>query len=471
MSEELELTTAETEQEEVTSQLLETLLQNKDYRKVKQLLNNLKSQDTAALLEELPDKDMTIAFRLLTKEDAAETFVEMSSDRQELLLTVFSDAELKAVFDEMFLDDTVDIIEEMPANVVKRIIAQSDAETRKQINEILKYPKDSAGTIMTVEYVSLREHWTVQKCFEHIRQTALDKETIYNCYVTDDKRKLLGTVTVKDLLLNKYETTVAEIMEQDVISVETTDDKEFVAQQISKYDLSAIPVTDGENRMVGIITVDDVLDVVEQEATEDISIMAAVTPSEEAYLNQSVWQIWKNRIPWLLVLMISATFTGLIINKFEERLNSLSVLLFACIPMLMDTGGNAGGQASVTIIRGLALNDIRPRDIGKVIWKEMRVAFMLASCVAAVCFGKLMLIDGLLFGYPYTWDICLVVSLALFATVVIAKFVGCVMPILAKLCRLDPAVVASPFITTIVDILSLLIFCGIAMTVMPAITA
>ena len=467
MDQELDLNTLE--QEEVTSQLLEELLEKKDYRKIKQLINDSMPQDTATLIEALPDKDMTRVFRLLSKENAAETFVEMSSDSQELLLTVFSDAELKAVFDEMFLDDTVDIIEEMPANVVNRIIAQSDAETRKQINEILKYPRDSAGTIMTVEYVSLREHWTVQKCFEHIRQTALDKETIYNCYVTDDKRKLLGTVTVKDLLLNKYETTVAEIMEENVICVETTDDKEFAAQQISKYDLSAIPVTDAENRIVGIITVDDVLDVVEQEATEDISIMAAVTPSEVTYLNQSIWQIWKNRIPWLLILMISATFTGLIINKFEGNLNLLSPLLFACIPMLMDTGGNAGGQASVTIIRGLALNDIRPRDIGKVIWKEMRVAFMLATCLAMVCFGKLMLIDGLLFGYDYQWYICLVVSLALFATIVIAKLVGCVMPILAKLCKLDPAVVASPFITTIVDILSLLIYCGIAMSVMPAI--
>lgn len=464
MNEKLDLNT--NEQEEVTSQLLQALLNNKDYRKIKQLLENSKPQDTATLLEELPEKEMPPVFRLLSKENAAETFVEMSTDRQELLLSVFSDAELKAVFEEMFLDDTVDIIEEMPANVVKRIIAQSDNETRKQINEILKYPKDSAGTIMTVEYVSLREHWTVWQCFEHIRKIALDKETIYNCYVTDDKRKLLGRVTVKDLLLNDYETTVGQIMEHDVICVETTDDKEFVAQQISKYDLSAIPVTDAENRIVGIITVDDVLDVMEQEATEDISIMAAVTPSEVSYLNQSVWQIWKNRIPWLLLLMISATFTGLIINKFEAM---LTPLLFACVPMLMDTGGNAGGQASVTIIRGLALNDIRPKDVGKVIWKELRVAFMLAACLAVVCFGKLMLIDGLLFHCNYTWDICLVVSLALFATVVIAKFVGCVMPICAKLCKLDPAVVASPFITTIVDILSLLIYCGIAMTVLPAI--
>lgn len=445
------------------------LLEEKNFREVRAIVNDMMPQDCALLLEELPEKDMPPVFRLLSKENAAETFVEMTTDSQQLLLMVFSDAELKAVFDEMFLDDTVDVIEEMPANVVKRIIAQSDAETRAQINEVLKYPKDSAGTLMTVEYVSLREHWTVKDCFDRIRSTALDKETIYICYVTDDKRKLLGLVTVKDLLLNNYDTKIAAIMERDVISVETIDDKEFVAQQISKYDLSAIPVVDGENRIVGIITVDDVLDVMEAEATEDISIMAAVTPSDDSYLEQSVWQIWKNRLPWLLLLMITATFTGLIINKYEGTLSALSPLLFACIPMLMDTGGNAGSQASVTIIRGLATDDIHPREVGKVLWKEVRVSILLASCLSAVCFLKLLLIDGLLFGYSYTWDICLVVSIALFCTIVIAKLVGCLMPILAKVCKLDPAVVASPFITTVVDILSLLIFCAISLAVLPAI--
>ncbi|MGN1040051.1 MAG: magnesium transporter [Candidatus Fimimonas sp.] len=456
-------------EEETDVEKVSQLLAEKNFRALKILVNDMMPQDCALMLEDLPEKDMPPVFRLLSKENAAETFVEMSSDSQEMLLTVFSDAELKAVFDEMFLDDTVDIIEEMPANVVKRIIKQSDKETRAQINEILKYPKDTAGTIMTVEYVSLRKHWTVKDCFDRIRKTALDKETIYVCYVTDDKRKLLGIVTVKDLLLNDYETVIDDIMETDVISVETTDDKEFVAQQFSKYDLSAIPVVDGENRIVGIITVDDVLDVMEQEATEDISIMAAVTPSHDSYLEQSVWQIWKNRLPWLLLLMITATFTGLIINKYESTLNALSPLLFACIPMLMDTGGNAGSQASVTIIRGLATDDIHPKEVGKVLWKEIRVSMMLAACLGIVCFGKLMLVDGLLFGYNYTWDICLVVALALFFTIVIAKLVGCSMPILAKVCKLDPAVVASPFITTIVDILSLIIFCQIAMSVLPSI--
>lgn len=452
-----------------TIEKVKQLLEEKNFRKIKGLINDMMPQDCAMLLEELPEKDMPPVFRLLSKENAAETFVEMESDKQQLLLMVFSDAELKAVFDEMFLDDTVDIIEEMPANVVKRIIKQSDTETRAQINEILKYPKDSAGTIMTVEYVSLRKHWTVKECFDRIRKIALDKETIYVCYVTDDKRKLLGLVTVKDLLLHDYDTPIADFMETDVISVETTDDKEFVAQRISKYDLYAIPVVDGENRIVGIITVDDVLDVMEQEATEDISKMAAVTPSHVSYLNQSVWEICKNRIPWLLLLMISATFTGLIINTFEATLNQLSTLLFACIPMLMDTGGNAGSQASVTIIRGLALDEVHTKDVFKVVWKEMRVAVLLAVCLAVVCFGKLMLIDGLLFGYNYTWDICLVVSLSLLATVIVAKLVGCLMPLLAKKCRLDPAVVASPFITTIVDALSLLVYCQIALSILPSI--
>ena len=442
------------------------LLKDKNFREIKALVNDERPQDIALLIESLPEKEMPPVFRLLTKENAAETFVEMSGDSQELLINSFSDAELKAVFDEMFLDDTVDVIEEMPASVVKRIINQSDSVTRAQINEILKYPKDSAGSIMTIEYVSLKENWTVRQCFDRIRIVAPDKETIYTCYVTDEKRKLIGCVTVRDLLLNDYDTVIGTIMETDVISVETTDDEEYVSQQISKYDLAAIPVVDTENRIVGIITVDDVLDVMEQEATEDIQIMAAVTPSDEPYLEQSIWQIWKNRIPWLLILMISATFTGLIINHYEATLNSLSPLLFACIPMLMDTGGNAGSQVSVTIIRGLALDEISPKDIWAVIWKELRVSVLLAVVLAATCFAKLLLIDRLIFGYAYTWTICLVVSLALFATIVIAKLVGCLMPLLAKVLKLDPAVVASPFITTIVDALSLIIYCAIAVTVM-----
>lgn len=442
------------------------LLQEKNFRAIKGLLENEMPQDVALLLEELPNKDMPIVFRLLSKELAADTFVEMSSESQEMLLNIFSDNELKAIFDEMFLDDTVDIIEEMPASVVKRIINQSDAETRKLINEILQYPRDSAGTIMTVEYVSLKKSWTVQQCFDRIRKTALDKETIYNCYVTDEKRHLIGRVTVKDLLLNGNDVKIDDIMETDVLAVETTDDKEYVAQQISKYDLNAMPVVDKESRIVGIITVDDVLDVMEEEATEDISKMAAVTPSHDSYLEQSVWQIWKNRIPWLLILMISATFTGLIINAYEA---TLSALLFACVPMIMGTGGNAGSQAAVTITRSLAIGEVRASDVLKVLWKELRVALSLGLVLAIACFGKLYLLDGLLFGNPYTWDVCLTVSLALLVTIVLAKLIGCMMPILAKICRLDPAVVASPFITTIVDILSLVLYCAIAQALLPVI--
>ncbi len=441
-------------------------LQEKNFRAIKPLLEDEKPQDVALLLEELPDKDMPLVFRLLSKELAADTFVEMSTDSQEMLLNIFTDTELKAIFDEMFLDDTVDIIEEMPASVVKRIINQSDAETRNQINEILQYPKDSAGTIMTVEYVSLKKSWTVHQCFERIRKTALDKETIYTCYVTDEKRHLIGRVTVKDLLLHENNVKIDDIMETEVLSVETTDDKEYVAQQISKYDLNAMPVVDKEQRIVGIITVDDVLDVIEQEATEDIAKMAAVTPSTDSYLEQSVWQIWKNRIPWLLLLMVSATFTGLIINAYES---TLSALLFACVPMLMGTGGNAGSQAAVTITRSLAIGEVRPADVFKVIWKELRVSLLLGAVLAIACFAKLYLLDGLAFGNPYTWEVCLTVSIALLITIVIAKLIGCLMPILAKVCRLDPAVVASPFITTIVDILSLVIYCLIAQSVLPAI--
>ncbi len=446
--------------------VVKDLLEQRNFTELKALLKDVPPQDIALMLEELDEQSIPIVFRLLSKETAAETFVEMSTTAQQLLLNAFSDTELKAVFDEMFLDDTVDIIEEMPANVVKRIINQSDPQTRAVINEILKYPKDSAGSIMTIEYVSLKKTWTVKECFDRIRRDAVDKETIYTCYVTDEKRKLLGRITVKTLLLNSYETVIGDIMETNVISVETTADKEFVASQFSKYDLSAIPVVDMEDRIVGIVTVDDALDVMEDEATEDISKMAAVTPSDTPYLEQSIWQIWKNRVPWLLLLMISATFTGLIINYYEATLSSLSTLLFACVPMLMDTGGNAGSQASITIIRGLALDEIRLRDVGKILWKETRVSVLLALVLGITCFAKLQLIDRLLFKYDYTLMLSGVVSLALVATVIIAKVVGCLLPLLARKMKLDPAVVASPFITTIVDALSLIIYCNIALWVL-----
>ena len=445
---------------------IETLLREKEFKSLKELFTHENPVDIAEALDGFSEKEITISFRLLSKEQAAEVFVAMESEKQEMLLASFNDKELKEIVDELALDDAVDIVEEMPANVVKRIINQSDPQTRAVINEILKYPKDSAGSIMTIEYVSLKKTWTVKECFDRIRRDAVDKETIYTCYVTDEKRKLLGRITVKTLLLNSYETVIGDIMETNVISVETTADKEFVASQFSKYDLSAIPVVDMEDRIVGIVTVDDALDVMEDEATEDISKMAAVTPSDTPYLEQSIWQIWKNRVPWLLLLMISATFTGLIINYYEATLSSLSTLLFACVPMLMDTGGNAGSQASITIIRGLALDEIRLRDVGKILWKETRVSVLLALVLGITCFAKLQLIDRLLFKYDYTLMLSGVVSLALVATVIIAKVVGCLLPLLARKMKLDPAVVASPFITTIVDALSLIIYCNIALWVL-----
>lgn len=445
---------------------IRNLLEEKKYAEIQKLLKDIKPQDIALMLEEMSDAEIPIVFRLLPKEIAADTFVEMSPDSQKLLINCFTDAELKAVLDDMFLDDTVDVIEEMPANVVKRILNQTDPQSRKWINEVLKYPKDSAGTLMTMEYVNLKKDWTVKQSFDRIRKTAVDKETIYTCYVTDGTRKLIGRVSLRTMMLNSYETVIGDIMETNVISVDTDADKEFVASQFSKYDLNAIPVVDKENRIVGIITVDDAMDVMEDEATEDISMMAAVTPSDTPYLDQSVWRIWLNRVPWLMLLMISATFTGLIINTYEATLSSLSPLLFACIPMLMDTGGNAGSQASVTIIRGLALDEIHFKDLFKVVWKEIRVSVLLALSLSVVCFGKLLLIDNLIFGYDYTVKLSALIAVALLFTVVIAKVVGCMLPLLAKKVKLDPAVVASPFITTIVDALSLIIYCNISVALL-----
>lgn len=445
---------------------IRNLLEEKKYAEIQKLLKDIKPQDIALMLEEMSDAEIPIVFRLLPKEIAADTFVEMSPDSQKLLINCFTDAELKAVLDDMFLDDTVDVIEEMPANVVKRILNQTDPQSRKWINEVLKYPKDSAGTLMTMEYVNLKKDWTVKQSFDRIRKTAVDKETIYTCYVTDGTRKLIGRVSLRTMMLNSYETVIGDIMETNVISVDTDADKEFVASQFSKYDLNAIPVVDKENRIVGIITVDDAMDVMEDEATEDISMMAAVTPSDTPYLDQSVWRIWLNRVPWLMLLMISATFTGIIINTYEATLSSLSPLLFACIPMLMDTGGNAGSQASVTIIRGLALDEIHFKDLFKVVWKEIRVSVLLALSLSVVCFGKLLLIDNLIFGYDYTVKLSALIAVALLFTVVIAKVVGCMLPLLAKKVKLDPAVVASPFITTIVDALSLIIYCNISVVVL-----
>ncbi len=440
---------------------VELLIENKDFYNLKLLFREMEPADLAIVLEEFQNK-IGILFRILPKDLAAETFVEMESENQELLLSSFTDTEIKDIISELYIDDTVDIIEEMPANVVRRILNNSDAETRKTINEILNYPEDSAGSLMTTEYVSLDENITVADALKRIRRTGVDKETIYTCYVTKPDRTILGYVSAKKLLLSDEDMIIVDIMESNPIYVKTDEDKEVVAKEMSKYDLLAIPVVDKEYRLVGIITVDDAIDVMEAEATEDMEKMAAIIPSDKPYLSTGVFEIWKNRMPWLILLMLSATFTSQIITTFEGRLASC-VVLTAFIPMIMGSGGNAGGQASVTIIRGLALEEIKLRDIFKVIFKELRVSILCGVALSIATFGKMILIDRLMLGNSdVTYTIALVVSLTLLITIIVAKFVGCILPVLAKRIGFDPAVMASPFITTIVDALSLLIYFGIA---------
>ena len=452
---------------ELKESILE-LLNQKKFQQLKNLLNEERPEDLCALFEELHSEinkeEILLLFRLLKKELAADTFIEMDSDTQESLIQAFSDKELKEVLDNIFLDDTVDIIEEMPANVVKRILRQSTPEMRVMINTILKYPPNSAGSIMTIEYVSLKKDMTVSEAFKKIKTVGVDSETIYTCYVTDRYRKLIGLVSVKDMLLADADTVIETLMETNIVSVPTMEDKEEVAKVFSKYHLMALPVVDQEDRLVGIVTYDDAFEVMIEENEEDFSKMAAITPSDKPYLKTSIWRIWLNRVPWLLLLMISATFTGIIISKNEATL-AFSITLTACIPMLMDTGGNAGSQASVTIIRGIALNEVKFKDIFRVIWKEIRVSVLLGATLSVACFGKLMLIDRL-YLQADGFKIAFVVCLSMFITIVIAKIIGCTLPLLAKKCRLDPAVVASPFITTIVDALSLLVYCSIALNIL-----
>ncbi len=435
------------------------LLEEKKYAAIRDIFIEMNPADIAALLNDLPKDRTPVLFRLLPKELAADTFIEMDSDIQEHLIKGFSDTELRDVMDEMFVDDAVDIVEEMPANVVKRILSNTDADTRAMINKILQYPDDSAGSLMTVEYVSLRKNMTVQEALTRIRRTGVDKETIYTCYVTDYNRKLLGLVTAKDLLLSEEEDVIGDIMETNMIFVHTHTDKEEVAQRFSKYDLLAMPVVDDEERLVGIVTIDDAMDVMEEEATEDIEKMAAIRPGDKPYFQTSVWQTYKARIPWLLILMVSATFTSMIITKFESALEA-SIVLTAAIPMLMDTGGNCGGQASVTIIRSLSLEDVEFKDIFKVIWKELRVGLLCGVSLAIVNFAKMLILR------QGTVLIIAVISLALFCAVVVAKFIGCVLPMLATKIGFDPAVMSSPFITTIVDALTLLLYVNLAIAIL-----
>ena len=443
---------------------LQTLLKEKKYATVRDIMITMNPADIAAVFTGLNPEQLPLLFRLLPKELAAESFVEMESEEQEALIRGISDKELKQVMDELYVDDAVDIVEEMPANVVQRILAQSDPQMRKEINEILQYPENSAGSVMTTEYVSLNPNMTVGDAILRIRRTGVDKETIYTCYVLKN-RLLIGTVTVKSLLLAPNDMqTIESLMDtgSNLITVTTHTDQEEVARMMSKYNLLAIPVVDGDNRMVGIITFDDAMDVMEDETTEDMEIMAGMTPSDKTYLRSSPWDLFKHRIPWLALLMVSATFTGLIITSFEEAL-AAQVALTAFIPMLMDTGGNSGSQSSVTIIRALSLNELEFHDLPKVIWKEIRTAVMCGVALAALCFGKIMLVDRLILGNTdVTMMVALVVCLTMAITILCAKIVGCSLPMLAKKLGFDPAVMASPFITTIVDALSLLVYFGIA---------
>lgn len=444
------------------------LICEKKYTKLRSLLSKMNPADIGPIFEEIPQKELPIVFRILPKELAAEVFVEMETDAQQLLIESFRDSEIREVFDELFMDDAVDIIDEMPASVAKRILKQADAETRKTINKLLAYPEDSAGSIMTTEYVNLKKDMTVEEAFNKIRTVGVDTELIYTCYVTDRSRRLLGLVTVKDLLLNQIDTVISDIMDENVIYSNTLDDKEQVAGQFEKYDLVALPVVDNENRLVGIVTVDDAIDVIQEEATEDIEKMAAILPSDKPYFKTSVFNTFKARIPWLMLLMISATLTGAIISTFEEKLTVFPALI-AFIPMLMDTAGNCGSQASVTVIRAISLGDIRFKDIFKVIWKEIRVAVICGIALMAVNFVKLYLFDFLVMG---SFDAgrqfieIAIVCLTLFFTILVAKIVGCTLPILAKKVGFDPAVMASPFITTIVDAISLCIYFALAVSLL-----
>ncbi len=439
------------------------LIKERKFGELKTMLSEMNAADLASVFEEVEEKDLPVIFRILPKELAAETFVEMDSDMQQLLIEAFSDKELREVMDELFMDDTVDIIDEMPATVAKRILKQTDANTRRMINQLLAYPDDSAGSIMTTEYIDLKKDMTVDMAFDRIRKIGFDSESIYACYVTDRSRHLLGIVSLKDLLLSDKDMVVSDIMDENIIYVGTHDDREEVAVCFDKYDLLAIPVVDKENRLVGIVTVDDAIDVMQEEVTEDIEKMAAILPSERSYFKTGVIETFKSRIPWLMLLMISATFTGAIISSFEGKLIKFAGLI-AFIPMLMDTGGNSGSQASVTVIRSISLGDIEFKDIFKVLWKEIRVALLCSSALALVNIIKLFVVDYLILGTfgkgnaTESMIQILIVCLTLFCTVIVAKLIGSSLPILAKKVGFDPAVMASPLITTIVDAVSLIIY-------------
>lgn len=435
------------------------LIKEKDYLQIKQELNNMNEHEIADLFEDIDNKEVIKLFRLLNKDIAADVFSCVETDTQKIIISSLTDVEAADIINDMYADDATDLIDEMPANVVKKLLSKVDSEQRKSINQLLKYEDNSAGSVMTVEYLDFKENSTIKEAINKIKREYDDKETIDTCYVTDKRRKLIGKVSLKDLIINDDNKHISEIMDEDVVSVTTSTDQEEVASIIQEYDLNTIAVVDSEYRLVGIVTVDDVVDIIEEETTEDIEKMAAIVPTEKSYLKLSVFELWKSRIPWLLLLMISATFTGKIIQHYEVALASC-VILTSFIPMLMDTGGNAGGQSSVTIIRGLSLNDIEFKDIFKVIFKELKVSILVGFTLAICNFIKLLVIDGT------TINIALVVCISLFFTIIIAKLVGCTLPILAKKIGFDPAVMASPFITTIVDALCLIIYFNMASSVL-----
>ena len=435
---------------------IEELLEAKDYHGLRSTMTDKPPQDIALLFEELPAEQLPLLFRILPKEYAAECFVELDAEVQETLINSFSDNELSEVFENLFVDDTVDIIEEMPANVVKRIIASAPTDVRQQINMILRYPKNSAGTIMTTEFVELKSWMTREQVFRNIRESGVEKETVYDCYVTDASRHLIGVISVKDLIMSEDENpTVDELMATEVIAANVLEDREDVVDIMKKYGFVALPVTDGENRLVGIVTSDDALTVIEDESTEDIEIMAAITPSEKTYFRTTVFETWKMRIPWLLFLMISSVFTSKILQYFEGQLTANGALI-AFMPMLMGTAGNAGGQVSVTIIRCLSVGEVRMGDILKIIWKEFRVSILCGITLAVVNFLKMLAVDNVSIG------VALTVSITISLTVIVAKFIGGILPVVAKRIGLDPAVMASPFITTICDVVSLLLYFRVA---------
>lgn len=435
------------------------LIEEKKYSKIKELLINMNEFDIAEILDDLPSKEQVKIFRLLPKDIGADVFSYLESDTAALIISSLSDSEAVEIINDMYADDAADLFDEMPANVVKKLLSKIDPETRKNINQLLKYPENSAGSVMTVEYLDFKEYITIKDAIKKIKKEYDEAETINTCYVTDKKKKLIGEIKLKDLVINDEDTPVNEIMSEDFMYVNTLTDQEEIAKMFQDYDLTSVPVVDSENKLVGIITIDDVIDIIEEEATEDIEKMAAIVPTEKSYLKLSIFELFKSRIPWLFVLMISATLTGKIIERYETALSSY-IILTAFIPMLMNTGGNAGGQSSATIIRALSLGDIEYKDTLKVVFKEFRTAILAGIALAIVNFAKLMLIDKVGF------DIAMVISLSLLVTVCAAKSIGSFLPILAKKLGFDPTVMAGPFITTLVDAISLFVYFAIATSIL-----